>query len=107
MEKVKIYYKPEVVNYINALVFELYEKEYFGFLESAISYKNNILDYIEANISTFPTKLTPLSNAYLGSYYMFYLSNRRTTWYIFFEKEDNTYLVTYISNNHNRISNRM
>lgn len=107
MEKITILYKPEVVSYINGLVYKLYEKEYFGFLESALSYKNKLLDFIENNISTFPRKLTPLANVHLGSYYMFYLSNKRTTWYIFFEKENNTFLVTYISNNHSAISKYM
>ena len=107
MAEVKIYYKPVVVNYINDLVFQLYEKEYFGFLENAIEYKDKLLYFINENIAIFPRKLTPLTNAHLGSYYIFYLSNKRTTWYVSFEKEDNTYLVTYISNNHNRISKDM
>ncbi|QTE21548.1 hypothetical protein [Polaribacter cellanae] len=87
MEKVKIYYKPEVVKYINDLVFKLNE--------NAIEYKNNLLDFIEKDISIFPKKLTPLSIAYLGSNY------------IFLKKKKNTYLVTYITNNHNSISNRL
>ncbi|WP_194766245.1 hypothetical protein [Tamlana sp. I1] len=107
MEKINIYYKPEVVGYINDLIFKLYENEYFGFLESAIDYKNNLIDFIENNIATFPKKFIPLSNASLGSYYMFYSSNKRTTWYIFFEKENNNFLVTFISNNHSVISKNM
>ena len=35
---------------------------------------------------------------------MFYKSNPRTTWYIFFDKEDNQYLITFITNNHTEIA---
>ncbi|MEO7283224.1 hypothetical protein [Gelidibacter sp.] len=103
MEKVTVYYKSEVVNYINYLVYILYKNEYFGFLESALEYKNSLIDFIEDNISTFSRKLTSLNLAHLGSFYMFYKSNKRTSWYIFFEKKVPKYLVTFISN-HQAIS---
>ncbi len=60
MEAVKIYYKPEVETYINELVYILYTKSYFSYLENAIAYKDKIIDFIEANISGFPYKRTPL-----------------------------------------------
>ncbi|HLV23300.1 MAG TPA: hypothetical protein VKY36_00790 [Moheibacter sp.] len=100
MDEVKIYYKPEVEDFINELVYQLYINEYFGFLESAINYKDKIIDFIEENISTFPHRPTPFALRKLGSRYLFYKSNERTTWYIFFEKSENTYLITYITNNH-------
>jgi hypothetical protein len=73
-------------------------------MEDAINYKDKLIDFIETNISGFPYKTTPLTLAHFGSYYMFYNSSKRDTWYIFFEKREKDYLVTYISNNHHSIS---
>lgn len=86
MDEIKIYYKPEVEEFINELVYVLYLNDYFGFLESAILYKNKIIDFIEANISDFHFRHTPFVLRSLGSKYIFYKSNERTTWYIFLRK---------------------
>lgn len=104
MEKIKIFYKPDVEFYINELIYILYKENYFSYLENAIEYKDNIINFIEQNIATFPSKLTPLFLNHLGSNYIFYKSNSRTTWFIFFEKDENQYLVSYISNNHSEIA---
>lgn len=90
MEEIKIFYKPEVENYINELILILYNDNYFSYLENAIAYKDKIIDFIEVNISSFPSKPTPLELYNLGSNYIFYKSNPRTTWYIFFERRKNT-----------------
>ncbi len=37
---------PEVISKLNQLVNTLYEKEYFGFIDSAFNYANNIYDFI-------------------------------------------------------------
>lgn len=105
MEKVKIFYKPDVEHFLNELIYILYKDNYFTFLENAINYKDNIIDFIEQNIATFPSKNTPLPLYNLGSNYLFYKSNNRTTWYIFFENEENQYLITFITNNHSEIAN--
>ncbi|NRD22281.1 hypothetical protein HNV10_03450 [Winogradskyella litoriviva] len=104
MEKVTVYYRPQVTTYINELVYSLYKRDYFGFMEDAIIYKDKLIDFIENNISNFPYKNTPLALAHFGSNYIFYNSTKRTTWYIFFERSDSDFLVTYISNNHHPIS---
>lgn len=103
MEEIKIFYKPIVEEYINELIFILYKQEYFGFLEDAIAYKDGIIDFIEHNINYFPAKFTPFVLRKLGRQYIFYKANQRTTWYIFFEKKDNIYLITFITNNHSEI----
>jgi hypothetical protein len=103
MEEIKIFYKPEVENYINDLVFILYKEEYFGFLQSSLDYKDKIIDFIEENISTIPSKNTPIPLISLGSKYITYKANQRTSWYIFFENEDDVYLITYITNSHSKI----
>jgi hypothetical protein len=86
--------------YLDDLIEILYKKEYFGFIESAEIYVANIYDFIFQNINKFPSKNTPIKLEAFGSSYIFYKSNTRTTWYIFFEKFNDNYLVTYIINNH-------
>ena len=100
MEEVKIFYKPEVEHFLNDLIYILFKEDYFSFIENAINYKDNIIDFVDQNIESFPHKTTPLPLFHLGSNYIFYKSNSRTTWYIFFEKKENMFLVTSIINNH-------
>ena len=104
MEEIKIFYKSDVEYFINELIYILYKENYFSYLKNAIEYKDKIIDYIDQNICSFPSKTTPLILNHLGSNYMFYKSNPRTTWYIFFDKEDNQYLITFITNNHTEIA---
>jgi hypothetical protein len=100
LEKVVVIYKREVERYINDLVFILFKEEYFGFLESAVIYKDKIIEFVEDNIATFPSRKTPIELSSFGSNYIFYKSNKRTTWYIFFERIENNYLITNIINSH-------
>lgn len=95
----KVIFKNAVLQYFDDLVYILFKEEYFGFSESAQSYTDKIVNFIISNISSFPHKKTPKSLQYLGSNYIFYKSNTRTTWYIFFEKRDQNYLITAIINN--------
>lgn len=76
-------------------------------MDAAIAYVEHLIDYIEHNIAKLPHKTTPLELSNLGSYYIFYNSNKRTTWYIFFEKQGNTFLITFITNNHKEIANNL
>ena len=46
----KVIFAPEVSACFNALVDVLYEKGYFGFKDSAISYVENLLDDIRDNL---------------------------------------------------------
>ncbi len=88
---------PEVISKLNQLVNILYEKEYFGFIDSAFNYANNIYDFIY----TIPQQRYKLTaNKKLGTYYCSFKANRNTTWYITFDKQDNRYLIQDISNNH-------
>ena len=73
----------------------LFENDYFGFEESA-----QIYDFIEFDIINFPYKIFPEKLKHLGTKYAFYKANENTTWYIFFEINDNRILITYITNNH-------
>ena len=99
MGQVTVRHRPEVINYLNQLAYTLFEKDYFHSLESAVTYKNKIIEFIDDSIVTFPSKETPANIQYLGSNYIFYKSNQRTTWYIFFEQKGNDFLITNILNN--------
>lgn len=94
-----ILFENEVVDYLDNLVFELYNKEYFGFIESSEIFADKIIDFINESIETFPAKKTPIQLYFYGTYYIFYKSNSRTTWYIFFDKKNDDYLITNIINN--------
>jgi len=52
-------YHKQVVVYLNELVDVLYERNYFGFKESAYDYVDWILDRIESNIAVSPSKTAP------------------------------------------------
>ncbi|WP_395053325.1 hypothetical protein [Flavobacterium sp.] len=100
MEEIKIFFSDEATSYLDDLVEILYRKEYFGFIDSAEFYVSDIYYFIKENIKDFPSKKTPTEIKNLGINYIFYKTNSRTTWYIFFEKSNSDYLITYIINNH-------
>ena len=98
----KVIYHKQVVIYLNELVDVLYERNYFGFKESAYDYVDWILDRIESNIAVSPSKIAP---EYFSKYgkNLFHISlkrNSQTTWCVFFKHEADLYHVHYISNNH-------
>lgn len=96
----KVIFKNKVLEYFDELVFLLFKEEYFNYAENAQLYVDKIVDFVLLEIGSFPHKLTPQKLKSLGSNYIFYKSNKRTTWYIFFEKRNRNYLVTGIINNH-------
>ena len=98
--KIEVIFTPAVISYLDELVVILYKKQYFGFIESAEEYVDNIYDAVPERIKKSPHKKTPKSLEYLGSSYIFYKTNARTTWYAFFEKRNQNYLVTGILNNY-------
>lgn len=95
-----VQYLPEVEKYLNELSLILFEKNYFSFVESSFRYVDDLVDFIEYNLSIFPAKQTPEKLSSLGSEYIFYKANQNTTWYIFFERSDNRFMVTFITNSH-------
>ena len=98
--KIEVIFTSSVIRYLDDLVVILYKKQYFGFIESAEEYVDDIYDVIPERIKKSPHKKTPITLQYLGSNYIFYKTNARTTWYIFFEKRDQNYLITGIINNY-------
>lgn len=65
MEQITIFFKKEVLESFNELVFELYSKNYFASLDYAIDYKDKLVSFINNSISSFPHKITPFEIASL------------------------------------------
>ena len=100
MEEVKIVFQKEAILFLDDLIEILFRKNYFSYKENSEAYVSDIYQFIEENISSFPNKNVPNVLKHLGSKYIFYNSNQRTTWFVFFENQNNNYLITYILNNH-------
>ena len=101
-----VIFLPEIRKYYDELEQILYDKGYFGFMESSKRYVKELIDDIVTNLPLRPSKPTP---KYFDKYgknmkYTGFRKNRNTTWYVFFDtyKVDDEifYLVRYIANNH-------
>jgi len=97
--EIEVVFTPKVLEFLDDLVIKLYKKEYFGFLESAENYVLSFYNAIPDRIKKTKHSQTPNQIKYLGTNYVFYKANQRTTWYVFFEKKERNYLVTSIINN--------
>ncbi|WP_076768789.1 hypothetical protein [Chryseobacterium sp. FH1] len=95
-----IFYSDEFESQFNEIIDVLYKKEYLGFKESALDYGDRIYDFIFKNINKPISKLSPKAFQKFGEYYIKYKANENTTWYIFFDRKDNRFLVNHILNNH-------
>ena len=102
----KVLTLPKVRQYLEELSYILYEKGYFGFLDTSEKYVEELFDDIKKNL---PTKLHKPAPKYFDKYgknmyYASFVKNKHTTWYAFFTKYDDNgeiiYLVRYIANNH-------
>lgn len=99
-ERITIHVLPSVIDYLDELVFNLYQNEYFGFVESAENYVEKIYNSIPELILNQPHKISPPELQKHGKFYIAYSPNKRTTWYIFFNKRAHRYLIKFITNNH-------
>ncbi|MEO7312661.1 MAG: hypothetical protein ABIX01_19905 [Chitinophagaceae bacterium] len=93
----KIIYTPRAKKKIEQLFTALLKKGYFFEVENALDYIANI-DKAISNISDATHHKT--KNPYFGKWYIKYKANRKTTWYIFFDKDNEGYLIKNIINNH-------
>lgn len=99
----KVIYHKNVAGYLNELVDILYDKEYFGFKDAAYDYVDWIFEQIESSIHRKLKKPAPkhFDKYAQGLSYVVYKRNGNTSWYVFFQKEEDIYLIYYIGNNHN------
>lgn len=100
MEKRKITIDDSVIVFLEELTNTLYKEEYFGFLEAAEDYVNNLIDGIYSKLNVGQYYESPDKLKRYGNYYTKLNPNNHTTWYVFFNKKDDYYLVEYLTNNH-------
>ena len=92
------------------LIDELYQKEYFGFLDEAKEYVSEIEQYFKVEIPRLhQLGLNKKAMPYFKKYgeNLFFAAHRktktRTTWYAFYEIFDDRYFkVVHITNNHTK-----
>ncbi|MDR2345140.1 MAG: hypothetical protein LBE18_03660 [Planctomycetaceae bacterium] len=101
-EKHEIVFSQEVELFLDELLILLFEKEYFAFPDSAKQYVDNLISYVEQNISIHVGKE---ASAYYSRYgqnlkYITYRANKMTSWYIFYQERNGVFLIRYITNNH-------
>lgn len=102
----RIVFLPETLDYFNELTTILYEKEYFGFKESALAYVDSLLDDVRNNLHLKTAKAAPpyFERYGKGMQYATFRKSRATQWYIFFTRykvdDEIVFLVRHISNNH-------
>jgi hypothetical protein len=97
---------PAIHDYLEELVVVLYEKGYFGYEEHAIDYVNDVINFINTQLTASVHREAPKHYERYGKKLKFatYRRNRHTHWYIFFNKYKTKgeiiYMVRYIGNNH-------
>jgi len=102
----KILFSPEVENYLFELIEILYQKEYFGFKESAVEYVTGLEDDIRQHLfSKTKRPAPPFFNRYGKKLlYSVFTKNKTTQWCVFFnvyqDNGETIFVVRYISNNH-------
>ena len=101
-----VIFTSKVLEYFEDLVIILYEKEYFGFLETSKMYVVDLVDDIENHLPTCQHKYAP---PYFDKYgknleYAVFKKSKRTQWYVFFRvywvNGEEIFQVRYIANNH-------
>jgi len=98
----EIIFSKKVELYLDKLMQLLHEQAYFGFPDSAKSYVDRLISFVEKHIGIHPGKNAP---DYFNRYgqnmkYITYNANKNTTWYIFYQERNNIYLIRHIVNNH-------
>ena len=101
-----VIFLPEVRKYFKNLIPVLYEKEYFGFKETAKKYVDDLFEDIVTNLPVCLHKPAP---SYFDKYgknmeYAIFRKSKRTQWYVFFrvyrKNSREIYQIRYIGNNH-------
>lgn len=102
----KVLVLPVVRLYLDELSHILYEKDYFGYFETAEKYVAELFEDITTTLPNRQKRDAPHFFERYGKemYYSVFRKNKHTHWYVFFNiyeaGEELIYLVRYISNNH-------
>ena len=98
----QIIFLPEFIDYLDELSFKLYKLDYFGFKDSAKRYTDKIIEFCQQKVGVLTGKEAPAHFIIYGENmkYVIYNPNKQTSWYIFYQKYENKYIVRYITNNH-------
>jgi len=102
----KVLILPEVRQYFYELSYILYEKDYFGFLDTSEKYVEDLVIDIKTNLPTMQHKPAPKYFDRYGKsmFYAVFRKNKNTQWYVFFriyrENRELIYQIRYIGNNH-------
>jgi len=98
----EIVFSKNVEIYLNELMLLLFEKGYFSFPSFAKQYVDALVLYIEKNVGMIQGRIAPDFFNRFGKNmkYITYRSNTNTTWYVFYQKCENIFLIKHISNNH-------
>jgi hypothetical protein len=96
----RIIYAKSFENYLTDLIDILFYKDYFSYIENAENYVVALKDEIEDYIDVKQHYQTPKKLSRHGNHFIIISLNNRTSWYVFFEKKDNRFLIQYITNNH-------
>ena len=95
----QIVYSEKVKKKLKKLVDILYDKEYFGFLDTAENYVDNIRDTIYSipDLKHYKTK-----NHKIGQFFVRHKPNSKTTYYITFNTKNGNYVIKDIITNHEK-----
>ena len=98
----EIIFSKKVEQYLEELMLLLFEEGYFGFPDSAKTYIDRLILFVEQHIGILPGKDSPDFFKRFGQNmkYITFHANKKTSWYIFYQERNNIYLIRYITNNH-------
>ena len=92
--EMSVRFTPQTLDYLEYLVTVLYQKEYFGWLDTSKKYVDDLFDDI---MTYLPAKQHNPAPKYFdkygkGMYYANFRKNKQTTWYAFFTKYQTQHL---------------
>lgn len=102
----RVIFLPKVEDYLVELSEILYQREYFGFRESAVEYITKLVYDIHSTLHSRLKKPAPkhFDRYGKGMFYATFSKGKATQWYVFFtqykKNGETIYLVRYITNNH-------
>ena len=85
---------------MDELVTILVKEEYFSYIETSEAYVDCLFDFIYKELPNVRHRETPKALLKHGPFYVKYSANKRTAWYVFFDKKGSRYFIEYITNNH-------